>query len=100
MKKEEPTMTKRKTETPASYDQTRIVEHPDGFYWTDSETGEAYGPFQTLDEAVQNMEYQDDSDYEPAETLEEAEAELGIAGWVDPDTGELAEDTFTHLEDH
>lgn len=87
-------------ETPASYDQTRIVERPDGFYWTDKDTGEAYGPFVTLVEAVQDMEYQDDSDYEPAESLEEAEDELGLAGWIDPDTGELAEDTCTHLEDH
>jgi hypothetical protein len=93
-------MSKSIPETPASYDQTRIVERPDGFYWTDSETGEAYGPFTTLVEAVQDMEYQDDSDYEPAESLEEAEDELGITGWVDPDTGELAEDTLTHLEDH
>jgi hypothetical protein len=87
-------------ETPANYDKTRIVERPDGFYWTDAETGEAFGPFPTLVDAVHDMDYQDDSDYEPAESLEEAEEELGIAGWVDPDTGELAEDTFTHLEDH
>lgn len=93
-------MSKIIPETPSNYDHTRIIERPDGFYWTDSGTGEAYGPFPTLVEAVQDMEYQDDSDYEPAETLEEAEEELGITGWVDPDTGELAEDTFTHLEDH
>lgn len=93
-------MSKIIPEATVSYDMTRIVERPDGFYWTDSETGEAYGPFPTLAEAVQGMEYQDDSDYEPAESLAEAEDELGIAGWVDPDTGELAEDTFTHIEDH
>ncbi|MFZ5482849.1 MAG: hypothetical protein ACOZB0_01345 [Pseudomonadota bacterium] len=87
-------------ETPSSYDSTRIIERPDGFYWTDRETGEAYGPFETLVGAVNDMEYQDDSDYEPAESLAEAEEELGLTGWVDPDTGELAEDTFTHLEDH
>lgn len=93
-------MSKIIPETPANYDKTRIVERPDGFYWTDSETGEAYGPFATLVDAVQDMDYQDDSDYEPAESLEEAEDELGIAGWVDPDTGELAEDGVTHIEDH
>jgi len=87
-------------ETPSDYDKSRIVERPDGFYWTDSVTGEAYGPFATLVEAAQDMEYKDDSDFEPAETLEEVEDELGLTGWVDPDTGELAEDTVTHLEDH
>lgn len=87
-------------ETQPEYDQTRIVERPDGFYWTDSQTGEAYGPFATLVEAVQDMEYKDDSEYEPAESLEEVEEELGLTSWVDPETGELAEDTFTHLEDH
>lgn len=93
-------MSKIIPETTANYDKTRIVERPDGYYWTDSETGEAYGPFETLVAAVQDMDYQDDSDYEPAESVEEAEDELGITGWVDPDTGELAEDTFTHIEDH
>lgn len=87
-------------ETPADFDHTSIIERPDGFYWTDSETGETFGPFVSLVEAVQDMEYKDDSDYEPGESLEEVEDELGLAGWVDPDTGDLAEDTFTHLEDH
>jgi hypothetical protein len=87
-------------ETPSNFDHARVVERPDGFYWSDRETGEAYGPFPSLVEAVQDMEYQEESDYEPAESLEEAEAELGLSGWVDPDTGELAEDTVTHLEDH
>jgi hypothetical protein len=87
-------------ETPADYDHTRITERPDGFYWLDKDNGESYGPFASLLEAVEDMQYDPDSDYEPGESLEEAEAELGIAGWVDPDTGEMAEDTFTHIEDH
>lgn len=86
--------------TPATYDETRVIELPDGFFWLDKNTGERYGPFPTLLEAVQDMEYNADSDYEPAESLGEAEEELGLSGWVDPETGELAEDTLTHLEDH
>jgi hypothetical protein len=86
--------------TPADYDQTRIIERPDGFFWVDKDTGKIFGPFSTMLEAVEDMQYNPDTDYEPAESLEEAEEELGIAGWVDPETGELAEDTFTHLEDH
>ena len=34
------------------------------------------------------------------ESLLEAERELGLADWVDPDTGEPAEDTHTRIEDH
>jgi hypothetical protein len=86
--------------TPADYDHTRVIERPDGFYWLDQESGDSFGPFATLLEAVADMQYSPDTDYEPAESLEEAEDELGLAGWVDPDTGELAEDTLTHLEDH
>jgi hypothetical protein len=85
---------------PTDYDHSRIVERPDGFYWLDSDTGEALGPFPSLAEAVEDMQYNPESDYEPIESLDEAEDELGLSGWVDPETGELAEDTFTHLEDH
>lgn len=86
-------------ETPPNYDSTRIIELPDGFFWMDR-SGERFGPFATLLEAIQDMEYNADSGYEPAETLEEAEQELGLADWVDADTGELAEDTVTRLEEH
>jgi hypothetical protein len=33
----------------------------------------------------------DEETSEPGESLQEAEDEIGIADWVDPDTGELAE---------
>ena len=85
-------------ETPTEHDHTRITERPDGFYWLDSESSEEYGPFPTLLEAVQDMEYSADSDYEPGETLEEAEDELGISDWIDPDTGVPAEETH-HFPD-
>ena len=37
------------------------------------------------------MEYNADSDYEPGETVEEAEEEIGISDWIDPDTGDPGE---------
>ena len=46
------------------------------------------------------MQYSADSDYEPGESVEEAEEEIGIADWVDPDTGELAEELTPRIEDH
>ena len=80
-------------ELPSHSDQTQIIERPDGFYWLDTESGEEYGPFPTLLDATQDMEYNADSDFEPGETLEEAEDELGISDWIDPDTGAPGEET-------
>ena len=34
------------------------------------------------------------------EALHQAEAELGISEWIDPDTGAPAEDSVPRLEDH
>ena len=84
--------------TPSNYDEARIIERPDGFYWQDRVTEKQFGPFASLNEAIQDMQYIADSDYEPGETLEEAEAEIGISGWIDPDTGELGEESH-RLED-
>ncbi|MES1981945.1 MAG: hypothetical protein V4443_05645 [Pseudomonadota bacterium] len=80
-------------------DQARLIERPDGFYWQDNESGKLYGPFSTMLEAMEDIRYQEDSDYEEGETLQEAEEEIGIADWTDPDTGELAEGQTPHLND-
>jgi hypothetical protein len=37
------------------------------------------------------MESASEEPPEPGESLEEAEDEIGVADWIDPDTGELAE---------
>jgi hypothetical protein len=77
------------------YDTTRIVERPDGFYWHDEqESDRVFGPFPTLLEAIQDMEYNAESDYEPGETLEQAEEEIGISDWIDPETGQPGEGPF------
>ena len=85
-------------ETPPDYDHARIIERPDGFYWVDADTSEEYGPFPSLLEAVQDMEYNAESDYEPGETIEEAEDEIGISDWIDPDTGEPGEQAHRQVE--
>jgi len=88
-------------ETPPDYDETLILERPDGFYWQSSTTGEEYGPFPALVDALADMNYGAEAeDVEPDETLEEAEAEIGVSGWVDPDTGDLGESWTPRLEDH
>ena len=96
--------TKKNSPILPDYDQARVIERPDGFYWQDDElTDKFFGPFSTLLEAVQDMQLQRDSDtdteLEVGESLEDAEAEIGIANWIDPETGEPAEDSSTRLND-
>jgi hypothetical protein len=88
-------------ETPPDYDRTRIVERPDGFYWQSKDDGRDYGPFATLLEAVQDMQSSDEeTSYEPGETVREAETEIGVSDWIDPDTGLPAEEDWTRTEEH
>ena len=86
-------------QTSPDYDQTRVIERPDGFYWQAKLTDDVYGPFPTLLEAMQDMQDQDDTGYEEGESLQEAEAEIGIADWIDPETGQPAEGVPPHLSD-
>jgi len=86
--------------TAPDYDRTRLIERPDGFYWQSKAGDQEFGPFATLLEAVQDMQYREDSALEPGETLEEAEAELKIAEWIDPETGLPAEESVPRLEEH
>jgi hypothetical protein len=82
--------------------QDRVVEHPDGFYWESKAKGETYGPFLTLAEAEADMISGGASASDALETedLQEAESELGINEWIDPDTGGPAEDNVPRIEDH
>jgi hypothetical protein len=77
-----------------------IVQRPDGWYWLGEAGRQEFGPYDTEDEALQAMEAACDGEIEPGETLFEAEQELGIADWLDPETGEPAEGVHTRLEDH
>lgn len=87
-------------QTPADFEAKRVLERPDGFYWQDAGTGEIFGPFPTLLEAVNDMEYGAEAELEPGETLREAEDEIGMADWIDPETGEPAEEQVPHIEEH
>jgi hypothetical protein len=94
------TMTQKIPETIPDYDRTRIIERPDGFHWQRKEDGKEYGPFATLVEAVVDMQAAEETGYEPGESLEEAESEIGIAEWIDVDTGAPAEESVPRIEDH
>jgi len=84
-------------EKPAPEPTARILERPGGFYWQEKAGGEEYGPFATRAEAEADM--QSDGGAEP-DAVQEAESELGINEWIDPDTGVPAEEHGPRLEDH
>ena len=87
-------------ETYPDYDKTRVIDRPDGFYWRARGGNQEYGPFASLLEAAADMSATgDDEVLEPCETLREAEDEIGIADWIDPATGEPAEEARPHLVD-
>jgi hypothetical protein len=86
-------------ETSPEFDSTRLIERPDGFYWQSRDGGAEFGPFATLLEAVHDMQARDEAAVEPGETAQEAEAEIGIADWVDPETGVPAEESVPRIED-
>lgn len=85
--------------SPSDSVKTRTLERPDGFYWENLETSEVYGPFATLAEAVNDMEYGAETPSEAGDTLRQAEEEIGIADWIDPDTGVPAEEQVPHIAD-
>jgi hypothetical protein len=86
-------------QTPPDDETARVIERPDGFYWQEEFSDRIFGPFPTLLEAVQDMQNQNESDFEEGESLEEAEAEIGISNWIDPETGEPALGLSPHLSD-
>jgi len=80
-------------------EEARLIERPDGYYWQNKLTEKLHGPFATLLDAMEDTQYREDSDYEEGASLHEAEVEIGIADWINPDTGELAEGSAPHLCD-
>jgi hypothetical protein len=78
-----------------------ILKRPDGFYWQ-RKSGELRGPFVTRAEAEADRLAGGtaDGEFEAGESLQEAESEIGMAEWIDPDTGVPAEDSVPRIEDH
>ena len=76
-----------------------LVRRPDGWYWLAPGGHQEFGPFETA--ALARADRDGGSDEAPAEgeTIGEAEAEIGIADWIDAETGEPAEgQSPPHLE--
>lgn len=81
-------------------EDTRVIERPDGFYWQSLDSKSERGPFATFLEAESDMQVYDEEDLEVGETLAEAEAEIGMADWIDPETGVPAEEEVSRIEEH
>ena len=78
-------------EPAADDDEGRIVERPDGYHWIALDSQQEFGPFETAELAQADMDAADENAPEPGQTLQEAERDIGIADWIDPETGEPAE---------
>lgn len=82
-------------------DVDAFVRRPDGWYWLATAGGQAFGPFASRGEARTDRELYNEEAPEEGESLREAELELGLADWIDAETGLLAEGQSTpHLEEH
>jgi hypothetical protein len=79
--------------------QQRVIERPDGFYWQSPGEGVERGPFATLAEAETDMLAGGEAEFEAGD-LHEAESDIGVSEWIDPDTGGPAEDSVPRIEDH
>lgn len=78
-----------------------IVMRPDGYHWLASGGRQEFGPFETIEAARAAMALDDaPGATAPGEMLHEAESDIGIADWIDPQTGEPAEgQSPPHLEE-
>jgi hypothetical protein len=82
------------------FDDVRLLERPNGCYWQSTDGRREHGPFPTRLEAEQDLEACGEEALEVGESLEEAASEIGITGWIDPDTGEPAEEVVSRIEQH
>ena len=71
--------------------QPDIIERPDGFYWLAEDGRVEVGPFDSYEAAEADRDGAAGDAPEPGETLQEAESELGMNGWLDSETGSLVE---------
>jgi hypothetical protein len=83
-------------------DSARVFSRPDGYHWLALDGKQEFGPFPTAEEALADMNASQDEESGGSVTgnLREAEQEIGIADWIDPETGEPAEGLSPpHLEE-
>lgn len=78
----------------------RIVERPDGYYWLATKGLLEFGPYESYELALSASEATSEEALAPVETLHNAERGMGLADWIDPQTGTLPEDgSPPHIEE-
>ena len=75
-----------------------LVQRPDGWYWLADEGRGEVGPFATAAECLADLRAGQDTE-DRAAALREAEEEIGVADWIDPETHAPAESHAPHIED-
>lgn len=84
----------------AAADADTLVQHPDGWYWSAPDGRQQFGPFETSTLARADRDRYSEEAPDEGETLREAESEVGIADWIDAETGQPAEgQSPPHLEE-
>ena len=91
---------KKNAEAAAADDRIEFIERPNGVYWRAASGAAEYGPFATLAEATADAEGREDPTFQATDSVAEAEAEVGISEWIDPDTGAPADESTPRIEDH
>jgi hypothetical protein len=72
-------------------DDSSLVEHPDGWYWSADDGRQQFGPFASRTLARADRDRYSEQAPSEGETVQEAEHEIGISDWIDAETGDPAE---------
>jgi hypothetical protein len=84
----------------AEFEDSVVVERPNGFYVRWKAGGRESGPFANLLDAIESERAAEDPEASAAAALAEAESDLGVSDWIDPETHAPAEGHIPRLEDH
>jgi hypothetical protein len=88
------------TSTQTRDDDSSLVEHPDGWYWIAPDGHQQFGPYESRSVARADRDRGNEEAPVEGETVQEAEGEIGVADWIDAETGAPAEgQSPPHLEE-
>lgn len=81
-------------------DASPVLERPDGYYWLAPDGQLEVGPFESYELAQAHRDAVGDEALAPGDALQQAEREVGVTDWLDPETGAPAEgESPPHLQE-
>jgi len=83
----------------ASVDTDRVVARPDGYYWVADGGRQEFGPFPTAAQAAAAAREAVEATQAEAETLQQAEEDIGVPDRINHDVVEVDEQTPSVRED-